>query len=95
MSAWDITVSVWNYVLHLIGKSILYLTPIAWPLIIFVIVLLFRKPLAVLIPKLKGVKGFGLDVVTQDVDDRRLADEFTGSVRDVMPSGELDGVYEM
>lgn len=73
---------------QLIAKAVLSLSPIAWPVVILVIALLFRKPLTVLISRLKGVKGYGLDVVTQDVDDTRgLAAEFIVTIRDVMPSG--------
>jgi hypothetical protein len=74
-----------SWFLHFAARVVSLLTPIAWPATVFIIVLLFRKQIALLISKLKGAKGFGVEVVT--LDAASLSDEFTRNVRDFMPSG--------
>ncbi len=72
----------------MLAKAVTLLTPVAWPFVVLLIVLVFRRPLAVLITKLRGAKGFGVEVVTLDAAETQgLAAEFTSNVRDFMPSG--------
>jgi len=74
--------------LHAAARSVTLLTPIAWPIVALVAILIFRKQLARLLNRLKGAKGYGVEVVTLSVDETRgLAAEFANSVRDFMPSG--------
>lgn len=77
-----------DWFLRVIGKCVTLLTPIAWPVVVIAVVLLFRKQLSNLLGKLKGAKGFGLEVLTLDVDETQgLAAEFRNNVRDFLPSG--------
>jgi hypothetical protein len=77
-----------NWFVHAAARSVTLLTPIAWPIVVIMVVLLFRKQLSILLGRLKGAKGYGVEVVTCDVyETHELAAEFTNNVRDFLPSG--------
>lgn len=75
-----------TWFLHVVARAISLLTPVTWPLVVLIVVLLFRKQLAILIVKLKEL-NFGGQVLTFDVTETQgLAAEFVSNVRDFMPS---------
>jgi hypothetical protein len=86
--------AIWNYILHFLSRVSVHLFPFlastAWPIVALCFIFIFRKQLRVVISRIKGGKGGGFEIITQDFGDGLLTREFTDSIRDVMPDGSWD-----
>lgn len=78
--------------LRIVDTFVTLLGPLAWPIVAIWVAFLFRKQISNVLGKLKGAKGFGLEVLTLDVDETRgLVSEFRSNVRDFLPKGDWTG----